>query len=432
MFVVLDGLPLGPTGKVDRRALPAPEWGAGRSVEYVGPRTPVERVLVGIWVQVLGVDRVGVFDNFFELGGDSILSIRVASRVRAAFDVEVSPRAVFTHSTVAELAVVLSADSGAGVSVIPVVARDGELELSFAQQRLWFLQEFEPGSAEYLIRAGLRLRGRLDLGALGVALSGLVARHESLRTTFEAVDGRGVQVVHPPYEVALPVLDLSGLEPVVRDVELARVLAVESAVPFELSQGPLWRVRVVRLAAEDHAVLLVLHHIVTDGWSMGILVEELGALYREASGHGVAELAPLPVQYVDFAAWQRAALTGVVMEQGLAYWRDQLAGVAALELPTDRPRPAVRTSAGAVHEFVVSAQVTGGLEALGRQRDGTLFMTLVAACQVLLSRWSGQSDVAVGTVVSGRDRAELEVLIGFFVNTLVLRSRVDEQCSFVE
>ncbi|MGH3616056.1 MAG: amino acid adenylation domain-containing protein, partial [Pseudonocardia sp.] len=431
-FVVLDGLPLGPTGKVDRKALPTPDQVGMPVVEYVGPRTPTEQTLAGIWAEVLGVDRVGVLDNFFELGGDSIVSIQVMSRVRVAFGVELSPRVLFVNPTVAGLA---GAVAGAVVSdapVIGVVDRVGELPLSFAQQRLWFLHEFAPEDTGYVSALGLRLRGRLDVEALGGALNAVVVRHESLRTTFDTVDGRGVQVVHPAQSVSLPVWDVSDLEVAQRSARVDQVLAEQLSRPFDLAGGPLWRVVVVRLDATEHVVVVAMHHIITDGWSMGVLVAEWGQCYEAAVAGQSPQLPVLAVQYVDYALWQRQLLSGPVLDAGLAYWRDQLAGVAALELPTDRPRPAVMTSAGAVHEFVVPAEITGGLEALGRQRDGTLFMTLVAACQVLLSRWSGQSDVAVGTVVSGRDRAELEVLIGFFVNTLVLRSRVDEQCSFVE
>ncbi|MBA2324712.1 MAG: amino acid adenylation domain-containing protein, partial [Pseudonocardiales bacterium] len=420
--------PLNANGKLDRRALPSPEWGA--TAGYVAPRNDAEQTLARIWAQVLGVERVGIADNFFELGGDSILSIRVASRLRAAFGVDLSPRAMFTHSTIAELAAAIPTSSPTDLPAIPVADRVDELPLSFAAQRLWFLHEFEPDSAEHATRGGLRLRGELDVDALGTAFTGLIARHESLRTTFEQVDGRGVQVIHSPGEVSLPVLDLSDLAhpdltPSERAAELERVLAAESSEPFDLSRGPLMRVRLVRMDARDHALSLVLHHIITDGWSMGVLVEELSALYRAASRHEVADLAPLPVQYADFSAWQRAALSGPILDEGLAYWHRQLDGVPPLELPTDRPRPAVRTSAGAMHEFVVPAEVTARLKELGQQRDGTLFMTLVAACQLLFSRWSGQDDIAVGTVVSGRERAELEGLIGFFVNTVVLRSRVD-------
>ncbi|MGH3936026.1 MAG: amino acid adenylation domain-containing protein, partial [Pseudonocardiaceae bacterium] len=432
-FVVLDALPLNPNGKLDRRALPTPEGGGRSGAVYVAPCTEAEAAVAEVWAEVLGVQRVGAQDNFFELGGDSILSIRVASRLRAAFGVDLSPRAVFTHSTVAELAGAIPAGSATEIPVIPVVPRNGELVLSFAQQRLWFLHEFEPASTEYLTRMGLRLRGKLDLDALGAAFTAVVARQESLRTTFHAVDGRGVQVVHGPYEVALPLLDLSGLAQREREAELERVLAAQSARSLDLSQGPLMRVQVVRLGAQDHALIVVMPHIITDGWSMGVLLDELSALYRAAARHDMAEscgtpapgrsgradqashaltsdLAPLPVQYADFAAWQRDQLSGPVLEEHLTYWRGQLDGVPPLELPTDRPRPAVRTPAGAVHEFVVPADITARLETAGRQQDGTLFMTLVAACQLLFSRWSGQDDIAVGTVVSGRERAELHGL----------------------
>ncbi|MGH3976966.1 MAG: condensation domain-containing protein, partial [Pseudonocardiaceae bacterium] len=278
----------------------------------------------------------------------------------------------------------------------------------------------------------LRLCGQLNLDALSVALTGLVARHESLRTTFEALDGRGVQVVHPPYRVSPPVVDLSGLAQPQRAAELARVLAVETSRPFDLGRGPLLRVEVIRLDPEEHVLSVAMHHIITDGWSTGVLLGELGVLYNAAVINLDVDLPVLRVQYVDYAVWQRELLSGPALDTALAYWRNQLADVPALELPTDRPRPAVLTSAGAVCEFVVPAEVVAGLKGLGYRLDGTLFMTLVAACQLLFSRWSGQDDIAMGTVVSGRERAELEGLIGFFVNTLVLRSKVDDRLSFME
>ncbi|MCA1681612.1 MAG: amino acid adenylation domain-containing protein, partial [Actinobacteria bacterium] len=434
-YLTLEQLPLNRNGKLDRTALPAPERDTTPEVGYVAPRTPTEQTLADIWAQVLGVVQVGVQDNFFELGGDSILSVQLVSRVRSAFGVEVPLRSLFTNPTVAGLAAALPVGAVAdysAVSVIPVVSREGGLPLSFAQQRLWFLNEFEPDSSEYITQCPLRLRGVLDVGGLGRALSGLVARHESLRTTFESVDGCGVQVVHPPSEVELPVLDLAGLAEDERRGELDRVLAAEAGRPFDLARGPLLRVRLVRLGAQEHVLSLMLHHIVTDGWSNGVLMGDLGELYRAEVTGTAQQLAVLPVQYADFAVWQRERLTGAVAEEQLGYWRGQLDGVAALELPTDRPRPAVHTTNGAALGFVVPAEVTAGLKELGRGQDGTLFMTLVAACQVLLGRWSGQDDVAVGTVTSGRDRAELEGLVGFFVNTLVLRSQLDRTRTFRE
>ncbi len=425
-FVLLDTLPLTPNGKVDRRALPAPEASTSQA-GHVGPRTETERVVAEIWAEVLGMERIGVDDNFFDLGGDSILSIQVISRLRTAFAVDLSPRAVFSNPTVAGLADLIPADAGGGgLPAIQAVSRDQSLPLSFAQQRLWFLNEFDPESAEYVSPFMVRLHGALDLDALNVALTALVARHESLRTTFDAADGQGVQIVHPPYDVRVPVLDLSELPEQQRDNELSKMLGHEVTCPFDLSRGPLFRARLVRLANDDHVLAMTAHHIITDGWSSGVVANELGALYGSALRGEPADLSPLPLQYADFAVWQREHLSGAVLDKQIGYWKRQLSAIAPLELPTDRPRPAVRTSAGAIHAFAVSPGVTTALKDLGRRQGSTLFMTLVAACQLLFARWSGQDDIAVGTVISGRDRAELEGLVGFFVNTLVLRSTVDD------
>ncbi|MEQ0563558.1 non-ribosomal peptide synthase/polyketide synthase [Amycolatopsis sp. NEAU-NG30] len=416
VFVALDALPLTRHGKIDRRALPAP--GRDEAAEYVAPRTETERRLAAIWAEVLRVDRVGVTDSFFELGGDSILSMRLTSRVRAEFGAEVSPRALFTTPTLGGFAAGLPLGQAAA-EPIPVVPRDGALPLSFAQQRLWFLDEFEPGGTEYLSPTALRLRGDLDVDALRRALDTLVARHESLRTTFDAVDGRGVQLVHEPYHVELPVEDYDE-----------DALARESLRPFDLRTGPLLRARLFRRAAGDHVLLLVLHHIVTDGWSSGVLATELDTCYAAYVRGEDPALPPLPVQYADFAAWQRKLLDGPRLAEELDHWRERLAGLAPLELPADRPRPPVRTTEGAWLGFDVPAEVAAGLRELASTQDGTLFMTLVAACQVLLAQWAGQDDVAVGTVTAGRDRPELDRLVGFFVNTLVLRSTVDARTSF--
>ncbi|MCA1694106.1 MAG: condensation domain-containing protein, partial [Actinobacteria bacterium] len=390
--------------------------------------------MADIWAQVLGTEQVGAEDNFFELGGDSILSIQVISRVRLALGVEISVRSLFTHPTIAGLASVIATDTDAAdsavVSMIPVISRTNELPLSFAQQRLWFLYQFDPDSSEYITPSALRLQGALDVPVLARALTALVARHESLRTTFESVDGRGIQVIHPPTDVELPVLDLTGLASDKRDTELNQILAHDAVTPFDLARGPLLRPRLVRLAADDHVLSLMLHHIITDGWSSGVLTSDLAQLYRAELTATPAQLPVLPVQYADFAVWQRDQLTTTRADQQLAYWRTQLADPPALELPTDRPRPAVHTTHGALLDFVVPADVTARLKELGRRHDSTLFITLVAACQLLLGRWSGQDDITVGTVTSGRDRAELERLIGFFVNTLVLRTHLDHTQSF--
>ncbi|WP_143265067.1 condensation domain-containing protein, partial [Amycolatopsis lexingtonensis] len=412
-FVGLDRLPLTRHGKLDRRALPDPELTA--ATEYVAPRNDREQLVADVWAEVLGVERVGVDDDFFDLGGDSLRGIRVVARLRDALGTDVPARLVFTAPTPARLAAELP-DAASPAERISLLPRDGgrlEAPLSFAQQRLWFLDEFEPGSTEYVSPTVLRLRGELDTAALDRAFTALVARHESLRTTFATVDGHGVQVVHPPHAVRVPVTD--------GDLESALAGATG---PVDLHTGPLLRVALTRLAPDDHVLTLVLHHIVTDGWSAGVLLRELAALYRDE------ELPPLPVQYADYAVWQRRRLEGAELEEQLSYWRHRLDGLPVLDLPTDRPRPAVRTKNGALHEFSIPAGTTARLQELSRQHGGTLFMTLLAACQLLFARWSGQRDIAVGTVVSGRERTELEGLVGFFVNTLVLRSTVDLRAGF--
>ncbi|MGC9671047.1 non-ribosomal peptide synthase/polyketide synthase [Planosporangium sp. 12N6] len=431
-YVTLDALPLNPNGKLDRRALPAPDRVDTDPAGYVPPGTDVERAVAGIWADVLGADRVGLHDNFFELGGDSILSIQVVSRLRAELGVGLSPRVLFTAPTVADLADAVETAGADAPAPIPTAPRDRPLPLSFAQQRLWFLNELEPDSAEYLTPSAVRLRGRLDVDALRTAFTALVARHESLRTTVETVDGHGVQVVHPPRQVDLPVLDLSALPEPDRDAELRTVLARVTTTPFDLRRGPLLRTCLVRLAPDEHVLVMAMHHIITDGWSIGVIADELSALYTAAVDGEEATLAPLPIQYADYAVWQRDRLSDAALADALRYWTDRLSGVPRLDLPTDRPRPVVRTSAGDLYEFEVPAEVTVRLKELGRHGDATLFMTLLAACTLLLRRWSGQDDIAVGTVVSGRERAELGGLVGFFVNTLVLRSTVDGDRTFRE
>ncbi|HZS21710.1 MAG TPA: amino acid adenylation domain-containing protein, partial [Pseudonocardiaceae bacterium] len=399
LFVTLDELPLNQNRKLDRKALPTPDQPAAPIAQYIAPRTDTERIVAGIWEQVLGVDRVGVGDNFFELGGDSVLSIQVVSRIRLACGIELSPRALFTNPTAAELAVAIAESAHSALPAIPVAERVGELPLSFAQQRLWFLDQFAPDVSGYVIAFAVRLHGQLNLEALSEAFSAVVARHESLRTTFETVQGRGVQVVHPPAAVSLPVSDLSELPAARRQQELERILTAQTTDRFDLARGPLLRVGLVRLDRDEHVLSVSMHHIITDGWSLGVLVAELSEYYHTALTGHQPQLPELAVQYVDYALWQRELLTGAVLDAAMEYWRAQLAGVPALELPTDRPRPAVLTSTGALHHFTIPAEVTSRLKELSQRQDGTLFMTLVAACQVLLGRYCGQDDIAVGTVV---------------------------------
>jgi len=424
-LVLLDALPLTPNGKVDRAALPAPDPAPGREA-WVAPRTPVEEVLAGVWAEVLGRERVGARENFFSLGGHSLLATRVVSRVRALLGAELPVRALFEASTVAELAARVEAARREGAAPLPPVVpvpRDGPLPLSFAQERLWFLDRLDPGGASYNLATALRLEGALDAGALERALGAVVRRHEALRTTFREVDGAPVQVIAPFGGFVLSVEDLSGLNEEAREAAVRRRAAEETARPFDLAAGALFRPLLLRLAADAHVLLLTMHHIVSDEWSMGVLFRELSALYAaERDGAAPAPAEP-PVQYADFAAWQRERLRGAVLDDQLAWWRERLADAPALlELPTDHPRPAVRTQRGALEPFVLPAALLERLRALGRGEGATLHMVLLAAFQALLSKYGGGEDVVVGTPVAVRTRREVEGLIGFFNNTLVLRT----------
>ena len=427
-FVTLESLPLTPNGKLDRRALPPPDPSRPELDQaLVLPRTPVEEVLAGIWSEVLGLERVGVHDNFFDLGGHSLRATQVVSRVRRALAVEVPLRALFEHPTVAALARRVEADRvrAAAPPPPPLVCtpRTADPPLSFAQQRLWFLDRLEPGSSTYNIAAAVRLRGSLDEDALERSLHEVVRRHEVLRTTFPMHGGRPVQAIAAAGAPPAPRrVDLSGMPADRSESEAWALAAAEARQPFELERGPLLRATLVRTGPDERLVLLTVHHIVADGWSMGVLVHELGALYGAYRGGLPSPLPDLPVQYADYAAWQQQWLSGPVLEGLLAYWRERLSGLAPLQLPADRPRPLVPSSRGAHLAFLLSPAVTDSLRALSRREEVTLFMTLLAAFQALLHRYTGQDDIAVGSPIAGRDRAEIEGLIGFFVNTLVLRT----------
>jgi amino acid adenylation domain-containing protein len=437
-FVVLDALPLTPNGKVDRKALPAPEASTQEQGERgAAPRGPLEEVLAGIWAEVLGVAGVGAHDNFFELGGHSLLVTQVVSRARAAFNVELPLRAVFESPTVAELAsrVEAARQEGAVTQTPPLarVGRNGRLPLSLAQQQLWFLDQLEPGSAAYNIPAAVRLDGVLNVVALGRALSHVVGRHEALRTTFPAVNGEPVQLIHEAAEVALPLKDLSFMPVEARRREVARLAEAESVAPFDLSRGPLLRAGLIRLDEEEHVLLLTMHHIISDGWSVGVLVDEVSRAYEAFAGGGEPSPSELPVQYADYAAWQRGWMTGEALDSQLSYWKEQLAGAPpVLELPTDRPRPAVQRFDGASEPVIVDAEMAEKLRRLSRRENATLFMTLLAAFQAVLHYHSRLEDIVIGTDVAGRGQVETERLIGLFVNSLVLRTSLADDPTFGE
>ena len=438
-FVILDALPLTPNGKVDRRAL----LDAGEAIpavesEYAPPRTPTEEALAGIWAEILHMDRVGVEDDFFELGGHSLLATRVISQVLNSFHVGVPLRSLFEAPTVAGLAEIIEtliSTTGARVqpSVPPLepTQRDGDLPLSFAQQRLWFLDRLEMNSPAYNIPIALQMSGTLNQGALRQALQSVIDRHESLRTTFGSVDGSPVQVVSKSWTVELPLRDLSELPEANRDEEVASLAAEEARRPFDLARGPLLRHSLLRLGQEEHVLLLTMHHIISDGWSLEVIGRELGIFYEAFSLGQPADLPELPVQYPDFSVWQRQWLRGEVLESQLSYWKGQLEDAPpVLELPADRSRPTVQTYRGASHFLTLPKSLGKSIKALSHREGVTLFMTLLAAFQTLLFRYTGQNAIVVGSPIAGRNRVETEGLIGFFVNTLALRTDLSGDPSF--
>ncbi|HYP52459.1 MAG TPA: condensation domain-containing protein, partial [Pyrinomonadaceae bacterium] len=437
-FVALDALPLTPNGTVDRKRLPAPdERGDEREGPFVAARTPVEEMLASVWSEVLGVELVGASDDFFALGGQSLLATQMVSRVRELFRVELPLRAVFEAPTLAQLAARVAdlQRTSAGSVTPPVtrVARDSELPLSYPQQRLWFLDQLEPDSPFYNVPTAVRMTGRLDAAALEESLRQVVRRHESLRTSFAVVEGRPVQVINEDAPVSLPVIDISHLSFDEREREARRLAREESRRPFSLTCAPLMRAVLVRLSEDEHVIVLTMHHIVSDGWSMEVLVREMSALYEAFSEGKPSPLAELPIQYADFAAWQRNWLQGEVLEAHLDYWKKRLAGTSGvLELRTDRPRPAAQTFRGAMRRVELPADLSEQINDFSRRENVTPFMTMLAAFNVLLRRESGQDDIVVGCNIANRNRGETESLIGFFVNMLPVRSDLSGQPTFGE
>ena len=437
-FIVVDALPLTPNGKIDRRRLPEPQWDERISDrEVMAPRTPVEEILAGVWQEVLGVSHLSVLDDFFELGGHSLLATQLMSRIRAAFDLELPLRNIFEFPTIATLAeaVEIAQRTETGVPIPPIIPlpHDGPQPVSFAQQRLWFLDQLEPNSPYYNIPEGMRVQGPLDLNVLERSLNEVVRRHASLRTTFGTVEGRPVQIIRPRLKLKIPVCDLSYISVDDREAEAMLRAREEARMPFTLDQGPLLRMQVLRFDPGDHVILTTMHHIIGDEWSNNNFIQEIAVLYDAFSHDRPSPLPDLPIQYVDFAKWQREWLEGEVLEAELNYWREQLVGASALlELPTDRPRPPIQTYAGDYKTFDLSPSLSASVKQMCRQEGVTLFMALMAAFKVLLHRYSGQNDISVGTPIANRSRAELEPLIGFFINTLVLRTDLDGDPTFRE
>ncbi|RKI67440.1 amino acid adenylation domain-containing protein, partial [Corallococcus sp. AB049A] len=433
-YVTLPVLPLTPNGKLDRKALPAPEAQLRSARAYEAPASPAEVALATLWEELLGVPVVGRNDHFFDLGGHSLLATQLVSRIRARFGVDVGVRALFESPTLAALAQRLpDAPEASALPPLRPAEGPGPHPLSFAQQRLWFIDQLDPGSALYNMPTALRLTGAVDVPALQQAFDALVERHEALRTTFESHDGEPRQHVHPAPTGVLSVVDLTGLPEDMREAEAVRLASEDALTPFNLAEGPLARLTLLKLGEAEHVLLLCMHHTIGDGWSMSILVREVTALYEAFRQGQPSPLAPLPVQYPDFAVWQRGWLQGEVLDAQLAWWKQQLAGAPqALALPTDKPRPPQRSARGATFPVRLSPALSEAVEALAQTEGATPFMVLLAAFQTLLHRYSGQEDLLVGTSIAGRRHAETEGLIGFFVNTLVLRARFDARPSFRE
>jgi amino acid adenylation domain-containing protein len=432
VFTGLAALPLTPNGKLDRAALPAPDVAQAARGRFVAPATPAEELMAGIWAQVLEAGPVGASDNFFELGGHSLLATRVVSRVREVFGTEIPVAAVFDYPSVAALAAaVAGATSGSAVPPVSAARRDRPLPLSFAQQRVWFLDQMQPDSVEYNVPVHLRLGGEQDVAALGAALTAITRRHEVLRTRLVAgPDGVPFQVIDPPSPFPLPVADVSGAGDAGQAAQA--LLTADTRAPFDLAAGPLIRGCLIRLEPDRHVLALSVHHAVFDEWSGPVLRRELATLYAGFLAGEPDRLPPLPAQYADFAVWQRTWLAGEVLEAELGYWRAQLAGAPVLELPADRPRPPARSTAGAFARFSVPAPVTQGLREVARHGGSTMFMTTLAAFMVLLACYTSQDDMVVGVPVANRDRAETEGLIGLFINTLVMRADLSGDPSFAE
>jgi amino acid adenylation domain-containing protein len=437
-FVSLDQLPRTLSGKVDFRALPEPERGRRETGgEYVSARTPVEEVLAGIWAEVLGMEQVGINDNFFDLGGHSLLVTQVMARVRVAFGVDLPLRNFFEARTLAQLAEMIgeAMKVNHNLESMPIqrASREHPLPLSFAQQRLWFLDQMEPGSPFYNIPAAVRLKGALDVSALEQTFDEIMRRHETLRTTFASVDGSPVQIISPHLSMKLEVVDLRALPEDEREREALRVVSEDARAPFDLTSGRLLRPCLLKLDEDDYLLSFTMHHIISDVWSRNVLIRELRELYTAFSRKQPSPLAELPLQYADFAFWQRHWLQGETLEAELTYWRKQLAGApTVLELPTDRSRPPVQSLNGAQETLALPAKLLAELKSFSRREGATMFMTLLAAFDAFLYRYTGQEDIVVGSPIANRDRVELEGIIGFFTNTLVLRASVGDNPSFRE
>ncbi len=437
-FTLLDKLPLTPNGKVDRKSLPNPDFSQlERDTEYAKPRNYIEENLVIIWLEILNIETVGIYDNFFNLGGHSLLATQVMSRIRDELNVNIALRCLFESPTIAGIAEIIDSNSpnfSLTYPAIQVVSRDEELPLSFAQQRLWFLSQLIPNSPLYNIFTAVKLTGSLNVAALEKTLDRVVQRHESLRTSFVTVEDKPIQNITTNLTLELPIIDLQSTTLTEQSHLVEEIATSEKLQPFDLKHPPLLRVKLLKLSSREHILLLTMHHIISDAWSMGVLVKEITTLYKAFCNGKNNPLPPLPIQYADFAVWQKQWLQGEVLEHHLIYWKRQLLGgnLPVLKLPIQRYQPATPTFKGASYNFELSQDLSQQIQEFSRRENVTLFMTLLAGLQTLLYRYTNQDDIVVGTDIANRTQSNTELLIGFFINLLVLRTDMRGNPSFRE
>ncbi|MEM9271688.1 MAG: amino acid adenylation domain-containing protein [Cyanobacteria bacterium P01_F01_bin.143] len=436
-FIMITNIPLAPSGKVDRKALPEPNI-SRTETEFVLPRNATEKTIVDIYGEILKQDKISINDNFFEIGGHSLIATRVISQIRQIFKVELPLRTLFEHPTIVALAqeIQKSSEIDLALKVLPIKRITGtkEFPLSFAQQRLWFLSQLEPNNSSYNIFAAVRLRGELNLNALEKSFNEIVRRHEALRTNFQTREGQAVAIIAQEKPLRLSIQDISSLPALERESKITNLLAEQIKQPFNLAEDCLLRLKLFRLQEQEHIVLFTIHHIVSDYWSTDVLIEELAALYRAFSENKPSPLPELTIQYQDFAVWQRQWLQKEILQHQLDYWKQQLGSTfpPRLALPKQNSSPGEKANQGANQSFTLSKDLSTAINLLSRRSEVTLFMTLLAIFQVLLHYFAGTEDIRVGSPVANRKQVEIEKLIGFFVNTLVLRIDLSGNPSFRE
>ncbi|MDJ0843783.1 amino acid adenylation domain-containing protein [Crocosphaera sp.] len=434
-LVAIDSFPLNINGKIDYRALPAPDFSAFKSY-YVAPQTPTEEIIANIWSQVLKIEKIGINDNFFELGGNSLLGTQVISRLRENLNLELSISLLFEYPTIAQISqhITVKETSNNNLLIEPIqpIKKEKNIPLSFAQKRLWFLNQLDSNNTAYNLLYRFHVQGSLNINAVEKSLSEIRKRHEILRTSFVSINGKITQKIEGN-QFTLPIIDLQQIPEGEKEIEAEKIAQQEANYHFNLGQDCLFRVRLIRLNCQEYHLLFNIHHIIFDGWSFGVLFSELKSLYSAYLQGLTTPLPSLPIQYADFTLWQKNNLTIEVLDPQLNYWKQQLHGtLPILKLPTDHARPKIQTYKGATQTFLLSSELTTSIKAFSKKEGVTLFMTLLAAFKGLLSRYSGQKDIIVGTAIAGRKRKELEHLIGFFVNTLALRSHLSDRLSLRE